>query len=375
VTSTDPAHLRAIFDAPAPLTVGIEEEVMLLDPETLDLAPRAEEVLAASGADPRFKLELPAAQLELLSRPCDTVTQAAEQIRAARADLTEAAAGIGRLAAAGTHPTAGPEGVLNQHERYRFTQEEFGPVAGAQLVFGLHVHVRVSGADRAVAIHNALRSYLPDLAALAANAPFHAGRDTGLASVRPKLSELLPRQGVPPAPADLGELARDWDWGATAGTLPRPSQWWWELRLHPILGTVEVRVPDQQTTVGETAAMAAVVHSLVATLAARFDAGEPLPVHPGWRIEENRWSAGRHGVEGTLADLDTGEPRPARDRLRDLLSELAPAAERVGCSEELHIAGELIRENGALRQRKVSADGDLTGVVAWLSDRFLDPAR
>ena len=371
---TDTDRLRASFDAPAPLTVGIEEEVMLLDAASLDLTPRAEEVLAAADGDARFKLELPAAQLELVSRPCETVGEAAAQLHSGRAALARAAGGIGRLAAAGAHPTAAPEGVLNHHERYRFTREEFGPVAGAQLVFGLHVHVRVSGSERAVAVHNALRSYLPELAALAANAPFHAGRDTGLASVRPKVSELLPRQGVPPAPASIGELAEAWRWGALAGTVPRPRQWWWELRLHPVLGTVEVRVPDQQTTVAESAAVAAVVHSLVATLAERFDAGEPLPVHPTWRIEENRWSAGRHGLEGTLADLDSGEARPVRERLCGLLAELGPTADRIGCAGELEGAGRLVEENGAIRQREVGRSAGLDGVVAWLADRFLAPS-
>ena len=303
---TNIERLRASFDAPGPLTVGIEEELMLLDSATLDLAPRAEEVLAAAPGDQRFKLELPAAQLELVTLPCHTVGEAAAQLLAARAALQDAARGIGRLAAAGAHPLTAPQGLLNHHERYRRTREEFGPVAHAQLVFGLHVHVRVSGAERAVAVHNALRSYLPQLGALAANAPFHAGRDTGLASVRPKISELLPRQGVPPVIEDLDELAEAWRWGAAAGSLPRPSQWWWELRLHPTLGTIEVRVPDQQTTVAESAAVAAAIHALVAGLVEDYDDGVPLTVHPTWRIAENRWSAGRHGLAGTLADLETG---------------------------------------------------------------------
>jgi carboxylate-amine ligase len=261
--------------------------------------------------------------------------------------------------------------VLNSHERYRFTREEFGPVAGAQLVFGLHVHVRVSGAERAMAVHNALRSHLPVLAALATNAPFYAGRDTGMASIRPKISELLPRQGVPPALADLGELAAALRWGADGGTVPHPRMWWWELRMHPVLGTIEVRVPDQQTTVSETAALAAVIHALVATLAARHDAGEPLPVHQGWRIAENRWSAARHGMAGTLADLDTGEPRPARRRVQDLLAELEPAAERIGCLDDLKRADGLASANGAERQRAVAREGGLRGVVEWLAGRFL----
>ncbi len=369
--SIETEQLVAIFDAPAPLTVGIEEEVMLLDGATLDLTPRAEEVLAVTAGDERFKLELPAAQLELVSLPCLTVGEAAAQLEAARSALQDAADGIGRLAAAGAHPTAAPKGVLNHHERYRLTREEFGLVAHAQLVFGLHVHVRVAGAQRAVAVHNALRSYLPQLAALAANAPYYAGRDTGLASVRPKISELLPRQGVPPAVRDLGELVEAWRWGAAAGSLPRPSQWWWELRLHATLGTIEVRVPDQQTTVAESAAVAAAAHALVACLAERHEHGLPLTVHPTWRIAENRWSAGRHGLAGTLADLDTGEPRPTRDSLRALLEWLAPAAASVGCLPELEAADRMVAGNGSERQLMVAREEGLDGLVAWLADRFL----
>jgi carboxylate-amine ligase len=131
-----------------------------------------------------------------------------------------------------------------------------------------------------------------------------------------------------------------------------------------------VRVLDQQTTVGDTAALAAVVHSLVAHLAARHDAGDTPAVHPTWRIEANRWSACRHGVEGTLADLDTGEPRPTRQRLRELMSELAPAAVGVGCSAELERAMELVDTGGAQRQRAVAAEGGVRAVSRWLGERF-----
>ncbi len=366
-----PEDLRATFDAPAPLTVGIEEEVMLIDGATLDLAPVAEDVLAAAGGDDRFKLELPAAQLELVTLPCATVREAADQLGSARIALHRAATGIARVAAAGAHPSAAPVGALNDHERYRLTRQEFGPVAHAQLVFGLHVHVRVAGAERAVAVHNALRSYLPQLAALAANAPFHAGRDTGLASVRPTISGLLPRQGVPPAVEDLAELVEAWRWGAAAGSLPRPSQWWWELRLHPTLGTLEVRVPDQQTTVAHSAAVAGAIHALVAALAERHDNGLSLTVDPTWRIAENRWSAGRHGLTGTLADLKTGERGHTRDSLRALLESLEPAAARVGCLAELAAADRLVTANGAERQRQVAAQEGLHGLVGWLADSFL----
>jgi carboxylate-amine ligase len=365
-----PEELREAFERPAQGVVGLEEELMVLDPETLDLAPRAEELLEALDGDTRFKPELVAAQIEQITEPVSSVAEAAAELREGRRVLTAAAGERFVLAAAGAHPFTSASGVLNSAERYRHTREEYGWVARRQLVFGLHVHVHVRGAERAVAIYNGMRSYLPELAALAANAPFYAGHDTGLASIRPKLSELLPRQGVPPAFGHIEELSEALAWSARAGAGAEPRTWWWELRLHPIHGTVEVRVPDQQTTVNDTAALAAVTHSLVAHLAGRYDEGAPLPVHPTWRIEANRWSACRHGVDGTLADLDTGEPQPTRERLRWLLSELEPVAARVGCASELDRAIDLIEVNGAEHQRAAASEGGAKAVARWLSERF-----
>ena len=356
-----PANLRAAFDAVAPMMVGIEEELMLLDAETLDLAPRAEEVLARVEDDPRFKPEMPAAQLEIVLPPMDTVGQATAALRDARADLAEAARGIGVMAGAGTHPFAAAEGELRGLDRYEAIATEYGPVARRQLVFGLHVHVAVRPAGRALAVYNALRGHLPLIAALAANAPYHDGQDTGLASVRPKISELLPRQGVPPALGSFEELEAAVRWAGID-----PSRWWWEARLHPGFGTVETRVPDTQATVAETAAIAAFVHALVAWLAERHARGDELGAAPTWRIAENRWSACRHGLEGAMTDLVTGEVVPTRQCLAVLLGELAPVAERLGCTAEL--ARVDLDANGAQRQR---ATGDPRAATAWLAARFL----
>ena len=342
---------------------------MLLDPGTLDLAPRAAEVLESLAGDPRFKGELAAAQLELITSPGGTVGDVSAQARAARADLAAAAAPL-LPAGAGAHPFAAPEGELSGDPRYAYTREEYGPVAPRQLVFGLHVHVKISDLDRALAVYNALRSYLPELAALAGNAPFHAGADTGFASIRPQLSELLPRQGVPPVFVDADALAAALRFGRQTGTYPEARMWWWELRPHPVLGTLEVRVADQQTTVADTAAVAAVVHSLVAALADRHDAGHPLPVHPSWKISENRWSAARHGLEGSLADLDSGEPAPARGRVLELIESLGPAAERLGCLAELESAAGLAAQNGSERQRAVAVRGGLRSVAEKLAELF-----
>jgi carboxylate-amine ligase len=352
------------------MTVGLEEELMLLHPETLDLEPAAAEVIAR--ADGLVKGELPLAQVETVTAPSATVGEAAADLAAARRVVARACSGLAVPAAGAVHPFAAPEGLLSGADAYRWAREEYGAVARVQMVFGLHVHVRVSGARKAVAVYNALRSYLPEIAALGANGPFFAGRDTGMASVRPKIAELLPRQGVPPVLASLAELAEALDWEARAGARPHPRHWWWELRLHPRYGTLEVRVPDQQTTVIETAAVAAFTHSLVAWLAERNDAGEELPVHPSWRIEENRWSAARHGLQGHLADLDTGEPAPARERVLGLVAELEPVAARLGCAAELRSAGDLARAGGAECLR-AAAGGDTFAAAAHLARRFLDP--
>jgi carboxylate-amine ligase len=283
----------------------------------------------------------------------------------ARRDLAAAAAGIGRVAAAGVHPFASALGELNRGERYDLTIGEYGDIARRQLVCAFQVHVAVGGADRSLAVYNALRSYLPELGALAANAPYYEGVDTGLASIRPKISELLPRQGVPPAFGSWDAFADALAWGYAAGAVPEPRRWWWELRPHPAYGTLEVRVPDSQARIADAQAVAEVVRSLTAWLAARHDAGDLDEPVASWRIEENRWSACRDGVEGTLADLRTGERISTRERLLSLLATLAPW----GDAEGLALARELVACNGAMRQR---AAGDARAAAGWLADAYVD---
>jgi carboxylate-amine ligase len=249
--------------------------------------------------------------------------------------------------------------------------DEYGPAARRQLVCALQVHVAVGGSERTLAVYNGLREQLPLLAALAANAPVYQGRDSGLASVRPKIAELLPRQGVPPALTGWAELEHELHWGAAAGTVPKPGSWWWELRPHLGYGTLEVRVPDAQTTLEDAAAISAVIQALVAWLAERHEAGEDVvdPV-PTWRIEENRWAACRHGVEAEVADLRTGERRPARESLHALIDRLEPLAGRLGAADPLQHVRKLVERNGAMRQRSVYAEAGAHGLAEWLASRF-----
>ena len=232
--------------------------------------------------------------------------------------------------------------MLTDDPRYVRTLAEYGERARRQLVSGLHLHVSLGGADRTLAVYNALRSHLPELAALAANAPFHAGRDTGLASIRPTIAVNLQRQGVPP-------LIPSWEWfadGAAPGarrsdTVPDARRWWFELRLHATYGTLELRAPDAQSSVDDVHGVAAFAHGLIhcarRALRRGRDAGRS---HDSWRIDENRWAAMRDGVEGTLADLVTGE----RGDTRELL---LARIEALGDAPGLEHARALVEANGA----------------------------
>jgi carboxylate-amine ligase len=366
--------LRARFDAAGPSLVGLEEELMVVHPQTLELAPSASALLERLAGDARFKLELPASQIEIVTPPRRTVGELVEDLVAARRRLALAVGDEARLLAAGVHPFASGEGQLNSHERYGDLAEQYGIVARRQLVCGLHVHVSLPGAERTLAVYNAMRSHLPLLAALAANAPIYEGRDLGVASIRPLISGLLPRQGVPPRLDSWEQLCEELAWGARTRRLQRIRGWWWELRIHPELATLEIRVPDAQSTAAETAAVAAVVGSLALRLGQLHEAGELEPPAPGWRIAENRWSAARDGTRGEMYELVSGRPRATGELLAELLEELRTTARSIGAEPHLAEAARMLERNGADRQRELHRSlGDDRALVEELSRLFLAP--
>ena len=368
---TTPTAVFAVqrrFDHAPALTVGVEEEVILLDPETFLPADAVEDVLAWLDGDPRFKPELRCAQLELVTPPASTVADVARELAAARRILAERLRDRIRFAALGTHPSSTTMSAVTPTRRFREIGEELRWLARAALPSGLHVHVAVNGAERALAVYNAFRSYLPEIAALAANSPFYEGRDTGMASTRLKLREDHPRSGIPPAFDSWNAYTDFVAWGARGAVIRDPSYHWWDLRLNVSYGTVEIRVADTQTRVDDAAAIAALCQSLAASLADRYDAGDRLHVHDTHRIAENRWRAVRDGVVGELVDLDTGAPFATRERLRDLVGELEPYAVSLGCERELGHALGLVTANGAVRQRAIAAAVGVDRLAGWLSD-------
>ncbi|MDP1818560.1 MAG: YbdK family carboxylate-amine ligase [Acidimicrobiales bacterium] len=359
-TAADPVRLRACFDAPHPLTVGLEEEILLVDRRSWMPAPVAERVVAAAG-DASVKRELPACQIELVTDPAPDVDSAIAQLARARRQAAAACADAVAPVAAAVHPLVCGPVALGDTERARSFESEYREVARRQLVGALQVHVAVGGADSTLAVYNALRGYLPEIAALAGAAPFHEGRDSGLASVRPLTSTLLPRQGVPPAIASWEAHAEEMRWGATTRWVADPGRWWWELRPHVRYGTLEVRVPDVQPTLAGAAGLAGFVHALIGHLAARHHDGEALGAPPTWRIEENRWSALRDGTHGNLADLVSGDLTPTARRLHELIDRVEAHA-----ASGLDEAHALVEDSAADRLRAVGIEQS----IPWLAEVF-----
>jgi glutamate---cysteine ligase / carboxylate-amine ligase len=349
-------------------TVGLEEELILVDPATLLPVDAVEAVLEAI-ADRRFEAEFRSAQLELVMPVSLNVGALTAELARARAHAVAAVGGRVRLMGAGTHPAAKGEVFVTDRPRYREIASDYAWATRRGLPSGLHVHVGVGDPDEALAVYNAVRSRLPEIAALAANSPFFEGAHSNVASARLKLVEDLPRNGIPPAFGSWRELGEYVSWASRGGVFEGLGYLWWDLRPRPDLGTIEFRVADAQTSVEETAAIVAVCQSLVASLSTRFRAGDRLPAHPTHLLAENRWRAIRGGVEGELIDPDTGEAEPARHRIGRMLVELEPYAAELGCADELELAWGMLARNGAVRQREIAVDRGVRGLLQWLAER------
>lgn len=361
------------FAAGLPLTVGLEEELILVDPVSLLPADAIEWVLEQLPGDRRFTAELRASQVELRTPVCATVAAARRELASSRRLLRAQLGDQLRVIAAGTHPTDAAPVVVTERERYRWIVGEWGWAVRRGHPSGLHVHVGVDDPDDALAVYNAVRSYLPELAALAANSPFFEGSESGLASTRLKLTEDLPRAGIPPAFVSWQSVAEFALWARTAGSAGDLSCLWWDLRPRPEYGTLEFRVADTQLCCSDSGAIAAICQTLVGMLVERRRRGLPLPVHESHRLAENRWRALRDGLDGTLIDPESGALQPTRSRVARLLSELEPHAEQLGCEDDFACAWQLLEANGAQRQRAVAAEGGTQRLLEWLADDAATP--
>jgi carboxylate-amine ligase len=347
-------------------TIGIEEELMIVEAESLDLANAIETLLENAG-DGDVKPELHESVLEIATGACADVAEAGEQLRALRRDVTANAEDRElRIGSSGTHPFARWEDQrIVGRERYRELVDALRFVARQELIFGMHVHVGLDDADKAIHVADGLRMHLAALLALSANSPFWRGDRTGLRSTRTPIFRAFPRVGVPPRYRDWAGYEREIELMVQAGVMEDYTWLWYDVRPHPKFGTVEVRVCDSQTRVEHTLGLAALVQALVRDLAEGFEAGTPLDDVPWQMLDENKWLAARHGLEGELIDLPSTDRIPAAELVRRLLDRVRDHAQDLGSADALDAVEDLLeRGNGAQRQLVVfEANRDLHEVM------------
>jgi carboxylate-amine ligase len=354
------------FEAHA-YTLGIEEELMILDAESMELVNAIEQLLEDSPRG-QIKPELMESVLEISTDPCADMAEADSQLRALRHQVTETARSKGMaIGSSGTHPFALWEDQrIVARPRYRDIISALRFVARQELIFGMHVHVGVDGPDKAIHVANGMRVHLPVLLGLSANSPFWRGASTGLASTRTPIFRAFPRVGIPPTYEDWADWERRIEFMVRAGVIQDYTYLWHDVRPHPRFGTVEVRVMDSQTHVEHSLGLAALVQALVKELAEHFDAGSELSSYPFEMLDENKWLAARHGLQGEIVDLPSSEKVATGTLARRLLDRMREHCQDLGSESELEAVEDLLRRgNGASRQVVVfEANHDLHEVTA-----------
>ena len=371
-------------------TLGIEWELQLIDRRSRMLRQDAREVLAAlpglseSGEHPKMKYELMQSAVEVVTGICSTVAEAKGDLAATISQLQRITGERGTmLACAGTHPVSDwRDAKMAPIQRYAELLENLQWLARRIQTFGVHVHVGIRDRSRAMPIVNALAGYLPHFLALTASSPFWSGHDTGLASSRSVIFGGLPTSGPPQLLAEWSDFENYMDTLLRAGTIRSIKEVWWDIRPHPDFGTVEVRMFDGLPTLREVGMVAALSQSLIHLLDTQLDRGYRLPCPAAWVVRDNKWRATRYGLDAMVITDDFGSTAPLRDQLYELVRELEPVAERLGCAAELAVAFEVLDQGASYeRQRALVASGsELTDVVDALAaefaeDRFVCPGE
>jgi carboxylate-amine ligase len=365
--------LKHEFTGP-PFTIGVEEELMILDAEGFDLAQKIDAILDAVPEERagQVKPELMQSVLEVATEPCPDVRTAGEQLAVLRGEVAGIAERLGLvIGASGTHPFARWEDQsIVELDRYQELVSELGYVARQELIFGTHVHVAISGPNKAIYVADGIRRYIPLLLGLSSNSPFWRGEATGMMSSRTPVFRAFPRVGVPPHYGSWEIYSRRVELMMECGAIDDYTYLWWDVRPHPRLGTVETRVFDQQTRLDHTLALTALTAALAHRLSTLFDREEPMVEYPTELIDDNKVRAAIHGIEGRLMDFREGHQEPARDMVRRMLDELAEHAQELGCEDELAGVEDLIADGtGARRQLRIyEQNGDVRGLVREMAD-------
>src|SRR5216110_1301991 len=349
------------FGQSDPYTLGVEEEYMLLDGETFDLVQHIDTVLAAVAGhelEPVINPELMQSVLEIATPVCHTPAEVADQLRRIRGYVIGVARDQGmRVGSAGTHPFSLFERQrITAKDRYRALVDQMQYVARRELIFGMHIHVAVDDAEKAIQVVNGLLPQLGPLLALSASSPFWRGEPTGLRSSRQMIFAAFPRSGPPPRFESYDDYAEVVGQLEKTGCIADYTHIWWDIRLHPRFGTVEIRVCDAVTRLEDAVALAAFCQCLVKLYSKRHAIGAELPSFHRILTTENKWLAARYGLEAPVMDLAAGRRNrvPVAQLVRRTLRELEPHARELGCERELEGIPEILRKgSGADRQRKV----------------------
>jgi glutamate---cysteine ligase / carboxylate-amine ligase len=366
---------REGFESATDFTVAVEEEFALLDPETLELTNRFEELQAASVGtelEPHLVGELIASEAEIRTGRCEHFGEAAERMVERRGQLRAPATKLGLgLASIGTHPwSRWQDQRIIDTPHYRRNDEILQYVVWRNNSFGIHVHIAIRGADRAIRVANGFRRFLPELLALSASSPFVEGVNSGLHSARTQIfTRMFPRCGIPDAYADWTEFERYVRFLYETESIDQHTQMWWSVRPHLAFPTVEVRICYAQPDLAEAQSLAALMYALGARIARALDEGEPLLDPPRRLVEENLWRAIRHGLSDGLIDFERGVVVPARARLEALVEWVLPVAEEIGAAPYLAVSA----ANSAERQRALYDEGSTMEQI--YADLALVPPR
>jgi glutamate---cysteine ligase / carboxylate-amine ligase len=359
-------------------TLGVEEEVMLLDPSDWSLAQQADKVTSAvhPHVQDHVGSETQRSVVELQTGPHPTAGEVRDELIILRQLLESELAELGlRAASAGTHPsTVWQETVVSSGERYREVYGSMRELARREPTFALHVHVAIPDREHAIGVFNRMRGHLPMLLALSANSPFWQGRDTGLASARTPLWQAFPRVGIPRTFRDYEDWCGTVDLLVRSDAFPDASFLWWDVRPQPRYGTIEVRICDAQTRLEESVAIAALVQS-IARLEIEEGYVDGRLAAASEVLDENRFIAARDGMNGELLDLARECRRPARDLLAELIEACRTHAQDLGCEAELDAVSELAEHMGSARQLELARGPKrLPGLVEALADEFTSSA-
>jgi carboxylate-amine ligase len=363
--------VRIDFHSSERTSLGVEMELEIVDRDTRELRSGATEILNLLGAEhndehPRAKYELLESTIEIITGVCATVPEACADLKVTLDQITEHTGPRGmELMCSGTHPFSDwADQEISPNPRYAQLLEEMQWMARRLQIFGIHVHVGVRSAEKAIAIANALSAYIPHFLALSASSPYWKGRDTGLASSRSKVFEGLPTAGLPYQLSGWDEFEAFMTTLLSARSIDSIREVWWDIRPHPDFGTVELRICDGLPTLREVGAVAALSQCLVDWLNTLIDRGYSLPVPRAWVVRENKWRAARHGVDAEVLMDDKGRLSPLRSELTRLVEELAPVSQRLGCADELRHVLVMAERPSYVRQREiVQAGGTLVDVV------------